>query len=134
MIENRLMPPAVTTSGGTCEASGGGGPLEHDCLPMPKKFTLSFRLSPDAERTTLEGREAQTFDLLMTTGPRGFTSGEASSLGWARRTSAYIYKLRQRGLPIISEREKTADGAVVVRYTLTAPFVLIERLEQAKAK
>ncbi|MFN3815161.1 hypothetical protein [Brevundimonas sp.] len=87
---------------------------------------LTFRLLPDGEPLTVEGREAQTLALLLTTGPRGFTSGEASPLGWARRTSAYIFKLRRLGLPIATAREATPDGARVARYTLAGPVTLAE--------
>nr|WP_314135727.1 hypothetical protein [uncultured Brevundimonas sp.] len=74
---------------------------------------------------TVDGRDAQTLALLLTTGPCGFTSGEASRLGWARRTSAYVHKLRRLGLPILTEREKTADGAVVARYILAGAVAVV---------
>jgi len=87
---------------------------------------LTWRLLPDGEPVTVDGREAQTLALLLTTGPRGFTAGEASPLGWARRTAAYVHKLRRLGLPVVTDRETTADGAVVARYSLIAPVAVVK--------
>lgn len=114
----------------------GGGPRKHvsgqgQAQDNPKgrkpqgEPRLTFRLSPDGEPMTVDGREAQTLALLLTTGPRGFTAGEASPLGWARRTAAYVHNLRRMGLPVVTERETTADGAVVARYSLSAPVVVV---------
>lgn len=69
--------------------------------------------------TKVSGRDAQTLRLLVARGRRGFTSGEASEAGWARRTSAYIHRLRELGFPIESISE-TAGEARVARYRLTA--------------
>lgn len=63
--------------------------------------------------------------LLLSTGPMGFTSGEASPLGWARRTSHYVFKLRRAGIPITTTWETTADGARVARYCLAAPVEVV---------
>jgi hypothetical protein len=46
------------------------------------------------------GREAETLNALIKAGASGLTSGEFSSYGWARRTSAYVHKLRKAGLGI----------------------------------
>jgi len=78
---------------------------------------LIVRVVPTGPTMTLSGREAQTIKLLIERGARGFTSGEALSLGWARRTSHYVWKLRRRGVPIITTREITAD-ARLGRYSL----------------
>lgn len=117
-------PVAGDTANGARHASRGGGHPDLSSGPSPDKGALTFSLSPDGEPVTVDGREAQTLALLVTTGPRGFTSGEASHLGWARRTSAYVHKLRRLGLPIATVREKTPDGATVARYTLAASVVV----------
>jgi hypothetical protein len=70
------------------------------------------------------GRLAQTLALLIRTGPAGFTSGEASPLGWARRTSDYVLKLRALGVPIATTLE-TAGDARVGRYSLTEPVAAV---------
>lgn len=117
-------PAAGERADGARDASHGGGRPDHNSGHSPDKGALTFSLPPDGEPVTVDGREAQTLALLVTTGPRGFTSGEASPLGWARRTSAYVHKLRRLGLPIATVREKTPDGALVARYTLAAPVVV----------
>jgi hypothetical protein len=80
---------------------------------------LRVRIAPDGEPVTVRGREAQTLRLLIDRGAAGVTSGEASPLGWARRTSAYVLKLRRLGFPIETSRERIGD-ANVGRYRLTA--------------
>lgn len=121
--------PAPGDRGGPCANVSGQGRTQDN--PKGRKPQgeprLTFRLSPEGEPMTVDGREAQTLALLLTTGPRGFTSGEASRLGWARRTSAYVFKLRRLGLPIVTRREPTPDGAVVARYSLAAPVVVVGR-------
>ncbi len=124
MTQESKNPAAGDTADGARVASRGGGRPDHNSGHSPDKGALTFSLSPDGEPVTVDGREAQTLALLVTTAPRGFTSGEASPLGWARRTSAYIHKLRRLGLPIATVREKTPDGATVARYTLAAPVVV----------
>jgi hypothetical protein len=85
---------------------------------------LTARVLPDGEPVTVSGREAQTLRLLLRVGVRGFTSGEASPLGWARRTSHYVWKLRAAGFPISTQREVTPDGCRIGRYALTGPVVV----------
>ena len=80
----------------------------------------------DANSARFEGREAQTLALLIDRGLRGFTSGDASALGWARRTSHYIFRLRAAGLDIETMREKVGD-AVIGRYTLRTAVTVIAR-------
>lgn len=87
---------------------------------------IKVRVPPSGELVTVAGREAQTLDLLLATGPRGFTSGEASPLGWARRTSAYVHKLRRLGIPILTVWETVGD-ARVGRYVLAAGLLVVER-------
>jgi hypothetical protein len=120
-----MNPAAGDTANGVRKPSRGAGRSEHNTARKADKPSLRVRIWPDGERVNVEGREAQTLALLLTTGPRGFTSGEASHLGWARRTSAYIFKLRRLGLPIATARETTQDGAWVARYTLVGRVVLL---------
>jgi hypothetical protein len=75
---------------------------------------------------SFEGREARTLGLLIDCGSRGFTSGEASPLGWAFRCSHYVFKLRGAGLNIETMREKAGD-AVVGRYMLRSRVGVISR-------
>lgn len=71
------------------------------------------------------GRLAQTLRHLLAVGDTGFTSGEVSPLGWARRTSAYIAKLRALGVPIETIRETLPDGACIGRYRLSGPVAAL---------
>ncbi len=87
---------------------------------------LTFRLPPDHRPVTVNGRQAQTLALLIQRGPSGVTSGEASPLGWARRTAAYVGKLRQEGVPIVTTWETVGD-ARIGRYTLSGPVVIVWR-------
>lgn len=94
--------------------------------PRHRREGFRARVLPDGEPVSVNGRVAQTLRLLIDRGPRGFTSGEASPLGWARRTSDYVHKLRRLGFPIGMEREPTPDGAVVGRYVLTGRVVVLD--------
>jgi hypothetical protein len=117
-------PAAAATADGVRQSSLRREP-SRNTPNQGRKPSLTVRVWPGGQRVHVEGREAQTLTLLLTTGARGFTSGEASPLGWARRTSAYIFKLRRRGLPIATAREATSDGARVARYTLAGPVVTV---------
>lgn len=90
---------------------------------IPERKALTARVTPDGDPITFTGREAQTLALLLAKGPAGFTSGEASPLGWARRTSHYVMKLRRAGVPVLTTRERAGD-ATVGRYTLAGPMYL----------
>lgn len=121
-MEAETMNPAAGAT-----ANGARGALVESDRPEPTtgkpvKATLKVRL--DGSPVTLEGRLAQTLELLIQTGTRGFTSGEASPLGWARRTSHYVHKLRRMGFPIVTLQERVMD-ARVGRYVLTAPVVVL---------
>lgn len=85
---------------------------------------LTFSLPPDSVPITVAGREARTMRLLIWTGPRGFTSEEASTLRWARRPGAYVHRLRGMGVPILTTLETVGD-ARVGRYTLAGPVVVL---------
>lgn len=86
--------------------------------------TQAFRIAPDGDQMAVRGREAQTLRLLVEKGPRGFTSGEASPLHWARRTSQYVHKLRRLGVDVATVREQVGD-ARIGRYILNSPVVLL---------
>lgn len=89
---------------------------------------LAFRLGPDGDPLTVTGREAETLRLLIRTGARGFTSGEASPMGWARRTSHYVFRLRRKGVDVATIRERIGD-ACVGRYVLQSPVVILRQSE-----
>jgi hypothetical protein len=88
-------------------------------------LTISWGEGEAATTATFNGREAQTLALLIQCGSRGFTSGDASPLGWARRTSHYVHRLRAAGLEISTTWERAGD-ARVGRYTLETPSRVIE--------
>lgn len=90
----------------------------------PKLPSLTFVSGPNGSEMTVRGREAQTLALLLKTGPNGFTSGEASPLGWARRTSAYIRELRLKGLQILTVWESASDCRIG-RYILLSPISVV---------
>lgn len=71
------------------------------------------------------GRLAETMRLLISSGPRGFTSGEASVYRWARRTGGYIWELRKRGIQIATLMETVSDGARVGRYILDCEIEVV---------
>lgn len=126
-----VSPAAGATANGARNAKEFDPPRQtHPSAVRPlsarRQAHICFRLSPDAEPITVVGREAQTLALLAARGPQGFTSGEASPLGWGRRTSAYVYKLRRLGVPIETTREGTPDGACIGRYRLSRPVELLE--------
>jgi hypothetical protein len=125
MIHQSMNPAAGERADGVRKASFARRPSEHTTGRKADKPSLTVQLLPDGEHITVTGRLAQTLALLLTTGAQGFTSGEASPLGWARRTSAYVHKLRCLGLPILTAREVTPDGAVVARYTLAGPVAVV---------
>ena len=117
MALETMNPAAGDTASGAREASLGSWPSDHSTAGKASKATLTGRVLPDGAPLTVTGRVAQTLALLIRVGPEGFTSGEASPLGWARRTSAYVAKLRKLGFPILTTRESIGD-AIVGRYTL----------------
>lgn len=125
MTPQGMNPAAGATADGARNASLGGVRPDNTTGSRPRKHTLTVRLS-DGRRLSVSGREAQTLTLLIQMGARGFTSGEASPLGWARRTSHYVMKLRRAGVSIATTREPTPDGALVARYSLSGSVVLAD--------
>lgn len=107
------------------------GKAHRSIKPRRSSEAVTARVLPDGEAVTVCGREAQTLRLLIRVGDRGFTAGEASSLGWARRTSAYIRNLRRAGFPITTRRETTHDGSCIGRYALAAPVAVVQTDEVA---
>jgi hypothetical protein len=85
---------------------------------------MLIRVRVRGRTITLAGREAQTLGLLITRGDRGLTSGEASPLGWARRTAAYIHRLRRLGFRVTTTREPAGDASVA-RYRLAEPVEVL---------
>lgn len=114
--------------------SGGGTPARAECkkestslldLDNPvapkKKPKIAVRVLPSESVIHIPGgRLAQTMRLLLQCGEDGFTSGDASPLGWARRTSGYIHDLRKLGIPIETRWEALSDGVRIGRYLLAA--------------
>lgn len=88
-----------------------------------KTIWLEVTWQPHQTPQRFNGREAQTLSALMKAGPIGLTSGEFSSFGWARRTSAYVHKLRAAGLDISTTYEVVSPDATVGRYRLLSPMV-----------
>ena len=119
------MNPANRCSGGRVrDASRGAARPEHNIAAKASKAILTVRL--DDQTLTVKGRLAQTLLLLIQRGNRGFTAGEASHLGWARRTSHYVHELRQLGFPILTEWEEAGD-ARVGRYILGGPVAVVAK-------
>lgn len=118
---DKKAPPTVGAAGGAGRLhSRSGKPSERSTKRVNRKPRLTFGAT-DGSRITVRGRQAQTLALLVERGLRGFTSGEASPFGWARRTSHYISCLRKLGLQIETRREPAGDGAKVGRYILACP-------------
>ncbi len=85
---------------------------------------VTFRLGLGAEVFAVTGRIAETLRLLVRMGSQGFTSGEASPLRWARRTSHYVMCLRDLGVEIETRRERAGD-ATIGRYVLISVVVIV---------
>lgn len=123
MDPNELRP----ASGRTEERGAGGvpgGKPQQNSRSRKAKPELTVRKLPDGEPFTVRGRPAQTLAHLLAVGAKGFTSGDASPLGWARRTSHYIWRLREVGLDIATTREDVGD-ANVARYVLLSPVAVV---------
>ena len=123
---NEMNPAATDMANGVRVAHFHSRQTLSSTLNIDVKPILKVKVSDDEPELALECRKAQTLLLLIAKGAKGFTSGDASPLGWARRTSAYIYKLRQMGVPILTTWETTSDGARIGRYTLQAPVTVVQ--------
>lgn len=122
MAPEKMNPAAGATADGVRDASRGAARPEHNTTANVSKASLTVRL--DDRTLTVKGRLAQTLALLIQCGNRGFTSGEASPLGWARRTSHYVRELRQLGFPILTQWEEAGD-ARVGRYVLSGSVAVM---------
>lgn len=125
MHRDKANPVAAGTVDGVQDASRRAKQSDHTTGRAPGKTTLTVRRPPNGEPLTVNGRNAETLALLIRCGTAGLTSGEASPLGWARRTSAYVFNLRRLGLDIITVREAAPDGAVVARYRLDTALEVV---------
>ncbi len=107
-------------------ANLGGKHLNDNDSGGGSKALLVVKVEPDGPVIVIsEPRQKQTLRLLIEKGEKGFTSGEASPLGWARRTSGYAHNLRQLGVPIATDWETLSDGTRVGRYRLTAQLTIL---------
>ena len=123
MTLKEMNPGTVGAARGVRDASREAKHPQHTTA-KGAKATITVRCGE--AQWAVRGREAQTLALLIERGPRGFTSGEASPLGWARRTAHYVYRLRAAGFLIETHPEKAGD-ARVGRYVLTTPVTVIAR-------
>jgi len=122
MVLESENPGAGGAARGACNV-GSPKQLNTGKLSQPKPL-LKVKRASDNAMMTFSGREAQTLDLLIQCGAKGLTSGEASPFGWARRTSAYIKKLRVGGVNITTTREPASD-AVIGRYRLSDSLTVV---------
>lgn len=112
--------PAAGQRARRAEGCNGG---DHNTAPSRRakpSLTVSWGDGDAAITVTFNGRKAQTLALLLAVGPHGFTSEDASPLGWARRISHYVHKLRAAGLDIATTWETVADGTRIGRYSLAS--------------
>lgn len=123
-MERRKVNPAAAGTAG--RAQGAWLAAKRPQHTTAKDTDASITVRWDDVQRTFYGRQAQTLALLVAKGPRGFTSGEASLLGWARRTSHYIYMLRAAGLAIETVGERAGD-ARIGRYVLIRPVKVVAR-------
>lgn len=124
MAPEQINPAAAATADGVRDASRGAARPEQNATAKASKASLTVRL--DDRTLTVKGRLAQTLALLIQCGNKGFTSGEASPLGWARRTSHYVHELRQLGFPVLTEWEEVGD-ARIGRYILGGSVAVVAR-------
>lgn len=124
MTRQRKNPAAGRAPDGAWDASRAAARSEFSATARGSRASLTVRLG--GVTLTVHGRMAQTLALLIQTGPRGFTAGEASTLGWARRTSHYVRELRQLGFPILTQWEQAGD-ARVGRYILGESLAVLAR-------
>lgn len=116
--------PAVASTTDRARGLSSASRQPHYTTPKLKRHKLTVRFQEAL--IVVEGRAAQTLLLLKQKGSRGFTSGEASTLGWAKRTSHYIHQLRKLGFQIVTVREKEGD-VTIGRYVLMQRVVIVAR-------
>jgi hypothetical protein len=124
VTQKKMNPAAGDTASGARDASQAAARTDHTTGVRADKARLTVCLPPVPDPIIVNGKAAQTLALLIQRGARGVTSDEAQSLGWARRTSEYVRKLRRAGIPILTTRE-TSDEARIGRYTLGGAVVVV---------
>lgn len=119
--------PAAGCAADVRDASQAAGRADHNTTAgASKASTAGLTVRLDDRTLIVRGRLAQTLALLIERGARGFPSGEASPLGWARRTSHYVHKLRQLGFPILTQWEGAGDARVGC-YVLATSVAVVAR-------
>ncbi|MBP7482056.1 MAG: hypothetical protein KA788_05920 [Lacunisphaera sp.] len=111
-------------AGGAGASKGRSSKQQNTNKVTQPKAMLKVHRASDNSTHVFHGRDAQTLDMLIQLGALGVTSGEASVVGWARRTSAYIKNLRDAGVQISTTREP-ASGAMVGRYHLLDSLTVV---------
>ena len=95
------------------------------------RLIVKFRVG-DGPAVNVNGREAQTIVALVNAGPKGITSLDTFRAGWAVRLGAYIFDLRQMGVPIETTREPH-NGGNHARYRLTGQIEILSISDPAAA-
>jgi hypothetical protein len=112
-------------AGGAGASKGRSTGKQNATKVTHKAAWLEATWLPNQAPIRFTGREAETLNALMRAGAAGLTSGDFSSYGWARRTSAYVFKLRKAQLDISTTYEVVPPDATVGRYTLNSRVVVI---------
>lgn len=118
--------PSNPGAGGTGASNGRSSKQQNTKNVARKAVWLEATWLPNQQPYRFTGREAQSLNELIRAGTAGLTSGDFSSYGWARRTSAYVHKLRAR-LDISTTFELVPPDATVGRYRLQTPVVVVAR-------
>jgi len=126
-LPNEMNPAATAMANGVRVAHLDSRQPLSSTLHRLVKPKVKVKVSDDESDLALEGRKAQTPLLLIANSEQGFTSGDASPLGWARRSSAYVHKLRRLGVPILTSWETAPDGSRIGRYTLQGPVTVVQK-------
>jgi len=127
MTKKKNGPGAAATANGAARMNSStdfGSPCDDSKPSGGEKTTpasVEVRFWKDGRHRIVRGREAQTLYQLMIRGAVGANSGELSRFRWARRTSAYVLRLRRMGFSIATVRERVGD-ATVGRYVLYQDF------------
>lgn len=127
MTRKKKGPDAAATASGAARANSNtdfGSPCRNSKPSDGEKTTtatVEVRFWRDGRHRIVGGREAQTLFQLMLRGSTGANSGELSHFKWARRTAAYVHRLRRMGFSIQTIRERVGD-ATVGRYVLYQDF------------
>ncbi len=112
----------------------GGAGVSSDCSTEQQNIRKVARNVTWLEVNWLPGEhphcfcdgQAQTLYASMLATAAGLTNGEVSWIGWARRISAFVFKLRKR-LEISTTRAVVQPDARVGRYKLATPILVFAR-------